>query len=70
MMAPAKTPREIVAKLHAEVQKALASDDVKERFAKLGAEVWTLPPEQFDQYIREEVTVNSKLVKDAGIAPQ
>jgi len=70
MMAPAKTPREIVAKLHAEVQKALASEDVKERFAKLGAEVWTLPPEQFDQYIREEITVNSKLVKDAGIAPQ
>ena len=70
MMAPANTPREIVAKLHAEVQKALASDDVKERFAKLGAEVWTLPPEQFDQYIREEVNVNSKLVKDAGIAPQ
>jgi tripartite-type tricarboxylate transporter receptor subunit TctC len=70
MMAPAKTPREIVAKLHAEVQKALASEDVKERFAKLGAEVWTLPPEQFDQYIREEVNVNAKLVKDAGIAPQ
>ena len=70
MMAPAKTPREIVAKLHAEVQKALASEDVKERFAKLGAEVWTLPPEQFDQYIREEISVNSKLVKDAGIAPQ
>jgi tripartite-type tricarboxylate transporter receptor subunit TctC len=70
LMAPAKTPREIVAKLHAEVQKALASEDVKERFAKLGAEVWTLPPEQFDQYIREEITVNSKLVKDAGIAPQ
>jgi tripartite-type tricarboxylate transporter receptor subunit TctC len=70
LMAPAKTPREIVAKLHAEVQKALASEDVKERVAKLGAEVWALPPEQFDQYIREEITVNSKLVKDAGIAPQ
>lgn len=70
MMAPAKTPREIVARLHAEVQKALASEDVKERFARLGAEVWTLPPEQFDQYIREEINVNSKLVKDAGIAPQ
>ncbi|MBV0882040.1 tripartite tricarboxylate transporter substrate binding protein [Noviherbaspirillum sp. L7-7A] len=70
MMAPAKTPREIVARLHAEVQKALASDDVKERFAKLGAEVWTLPPEQFDRYIQEEVNANSKLVKDAGIAPQ
>ena len=70
MMAPAKTPREIVARLHAEVQKALASEDVKERFAKLGAEVWTLPPEQFDQYIRDEINVNSKLVKDAGIVPQ
>jgi tripartite-type tricarboxylate transporter receptor subunit TctC len=70
MMAPAKTPREIVARLHAEVQKALASEDVKERFAKLGAEVWTLPPEQFDQYIREEVNVIAMLVMDAGIAPQ
>jgi len=70
MMVPAKTPREVVNKLNAEVQKALASQDVKERFTKLGAEAWTLAPEQFDRYIKEDIAVNAKLVKEAGITPQ
>lgn len=70
MMVPAKTPRDIVNKLHAEVQKALASDEVKERFAKLGAEAFVLPPERFDRYLKEEIDVNAKLVKAAGITPQ
>jgi tripartite-type tricarboxylate transporter receptor subunit TctC len=70
MMAPAKTPRDIVNRLNAEVQKALASDDVKERFAKLGAEPFVLPPEQFDRYLKDEIEVNAALVKAAGITPQ
>ena len=55
MMAPAKTPREIVNRLHDEVVKALASPEVKERFLKLGADAWTLKPEQFDAYIKDEI---------------
>lgn len=70
MMAPAKTPREIVKRLHDEVAKALASPEVKERFAKLGADPWTLQPEQFDQYIKDEIAANAKLVKAAGLSPQ
>lgn len=70
MMVPAKTPRDIVNKLQAEVQKALASDDVKERFIKLGAEAFVLAPERFDRYLKEEIDVNAKLVKAAGITPQ
>jgi tripartite-type tricarboxylate transporter receptor subunit TctC len=70
MMAPAKTPRDIVNRLQAEVQKALASDDVKERFTKLGAEAFVLQPEQFDRYIKDEIEVNAKVVKAAGITPQ
>jgi len=70
MMAPAKTPRDIVNRLNAEVVKALASPDVKERFAKLGADAWTLKPEQFDAYIKEEIVSNAKLVKAAGLQPQ
>jgi tripartite-type tricarboxylate transporter receptor subunit TctC len=69
MMAPAKTPREIVNRLHDEVVKALASPEVKERFAKLGADAWTLPPEQFDAYIRAEIESNARLVKAAGLSP-
>jgi tripartite-type tricarboxylate transporter receptor subunit TctC len=70
MMVPAKTPREIVNKLQAEVKKALASDDVKERFTKLGAEAFVLAPDQFDRYIKDEIEVNAKVVKAAGITPQ
>lgn len=70
MMAPAKTPRDIVNRLHDEVVKALASPEVKERFAKLGADAWTMKPEQFDAYIKDEIVSNAKLVKAAGLQPQ
>jgi tripartite-type tricarboxylate transporter receptor subunit TctC len=43
---------------------------VKERFAKVGAEPMTMTPEQFDAYIREEIAVNIRLVKAAGIPTQ
>ena len=69
MMAPAKTPREVVNRLHDEVAKALASPEVKDRFLKLGADAWTLKPEQFDAYIKDEITSNARLVKAAGLSP-
>ncbi|RZL61067.1 MAG: tripartite tricarboxylate transporter substrate binding protein [Variovorax sp.] len=69
MMAPAKTPRDIVNKLHDEVEKALASPEVKERFLKLGADAWTLKPEAFDSYIKDEIKSNAVLVKAAGLQP-
>jgi tripartite-type tricarboxylate transporter receptor subunit TctC len=70
MMAPAKTPREIVNRLHDEVEKALATPEVKERFAALGADAWTLKPEQFDAYIKDEIKSNAVLVKAAGLEVQ
>ncbi|WP_219219312.1 tripartite tricarboxylate transporter substrate binding protein [Variovorax boronicumulans] len=69
MMAPAKTPREIVNRLHDEVVKALATPEVKDRFLKLGADAWTLTPQQFDAYIKDEIVSNAKLVKAAGLSP-
>lgn len=70
MMVPAKTPREIVNRLNDEVVKALASPEVKERFVTLGADIWTLKPEQFDAYIRDEIKANAALVKAAGLEVQ
>ena len=69
MMAPAKTPRDIVQRLHDEVVKALATPEVKERFVNLGADAWTLKPEQFDAYLKDEIVSNAKLVKAAGLSP-
>ncbi|WP_295536794.1 tripartite tricarboxylate transporter substrate binding protein [uncultured Pseudacidovorax sp.] len=70
MMAPAKTPRPVIERLHAEVLKALATPEVKERFAKLGADAWTLKPEQFDAYIKDEIVSNAAVVKAAGLSAQ
>jgi tripartite-type tricarboxylate transporter receptor subunit TctC len=67
MMAPAKTPRDIVERLNAEVIKALATPEVKERFTTLGADAWTMKPAEFDAYIHEEIKSNAVLVKAAGL---
>ena len=67
MFVPAKTPRALVTKLHGETVKALQSDDVRERMAKLGAEPMILTPGEFDAYVRDEIIANAALVKAAGI---
>ena len=69
MMAPGKTPKDIVNRLHDEVVKALATAEVKERFVTLGADAWTMRPDQFEVYIRDEIKSNAVLVKAAGLSP-
>jgi tripartite-type tricarboxylate transporter receptor subunit TctC len=70
MFVPSKTPREIVARIHAETVKALNSTELRERYARLGAETEIFTPEQFDAYLREEVAANAQLVKAANIKVQ
>ncbi len=70
MMAPARTPRDIVNRLQEEVVKALNTPEVRERFTSLGADAWTLKPEQFDAYINAEIKSNAALVKAAGLDVQ
>jgi tripartite-type tricarboxylate transporter receptor subunit TctC len=69
MMAPAKTPKDIVDRLNAEVVKALAAPEVKERFVQLGLDAWTMKPAEFDAYIKTEIGTNAALVKAAGLSP-
>jgi tripartite-type tricarboxylate transporter receptor subunit TctC len=70
MMAPAKTPRDVIAKLNREIENVLATPDVRESLARLGADVWTQRPEQFDLHLRREVESNAKLVKASGLKTQ
>jgi len=67
MFVPARTPREIVDRLHQETVKALHAPDVREKLARLGAELMDYSPEQFNAYLRKEIADNAVLVKAAGI---
>ncbi len=68
-VAPAATPKSIVAKLHAEVQKALNSPEVKERMSAVGGEVLPASAEQFGALLRSERIRYEKLVREANIKP-
>jgi tripartite-type tricarboxylate transporter receptor subunit TctC len=67
VLAPAGTPPEIVARLNAEIVKALQTREVRDGYAKLGVDVLGNTPEQFAAYIRQEQAKWSNIVRDAGI---
>jgi tripartite-type tricarboxylate transporter receptor subunit TctC len=67
LLAPAKTPPEIVKKLHDSVAKALDLPEVKARFAALGAEPHTMQPDQFNDYIKTEKAELGAVIKKAGV---
>jgi tripartite-type tricarboxylate transporter receptor subunit TctC len=70
LLAPAKTPRAIVDKVNAEVQRALGAADVKERLAKLGTEPLAMTPAQSDAFIAREYKELGKIMLDSGATPQ
>ena len=68
--APAKTPAPIVSKLNAEVNKALASKDVQDRLAELGAVATTMSPSEFGTFIEAEIKRWAPIVKESGAKPE
>lgn len=68
ILAPAGTPRAIVARLNAEVQRALAHPDVKRRLAAEGAEPRGNSPEQFEAEIRKDLQNWIKVAQDAKVS--
>lgn len=63
----AKTPREIVARLHAETQSVLETPAMKERMRTFGYEPMKLSPEQFAAFFREDIEDLARSIKAAGI---
>ena len=70
LLAPVKTPPDIVAKINAEVNRALNSAEIVERLAKLGTEPMSMTPAQSDAFIAREYQELGKVMLDAGATPQ
>ena len=67
---PARTPRDIVSRLNAEINKALRSPAASERAAANGLVIVGGTPEQFAEHLRRETVKYAGVIKAAGIKPQ
>ena len=70
MFAPAGTPPDIVNRLSTEVRKALAKPEVRERIASFAADVTPSNPEQLGAFVRAQLSIWGKRIRDAGIEPE
>lgn len=68
VMVPAGTPKPIVARLNAEINKILQMPDVAAKLKGLGAIIVGSTPEQFDQYVKDEIIKWGKVARDNNIA--
>ncbi len=66
MVAPAKTPAPVVAKLEGDIEKVLKMPDVQKRFAELGADPGTVFGPQFGAFLTEETKKWTKIIQESG----
>ena len=70
LLAPAGTPREVVSKLNADVNRILAEPEVRDKLNAAGIDVATGTPQQFADFIQNEMTRWLKVARDANIQPE
>ncbi len=70
ILAPAGTPPAVVARLNAEIVKAVASADFRETLAAQGQEAMSSTPEEFRAFIKAELDKWTRVVRSAGIKPE
>ena len=70
MLAPAGTPKPIVAKLNAEMAKAIKGPDVREKLAADAAEPVGNSPEEFGAFIKKEIARWAPVIKASGARPE
>jgi tripartite-type tricarboxylate transporter receptor subunit TctC len=70
IVAPAGTPREIIARLNTELLKIMKSPDGRERITGAGFDPMTSTPEAFAEFLQAEIARYSKVIKASGIQPE
>jgi tripartite-type tricarboxylate transporter receptor subunit TctC len=66
-LVPAKTPKDVVERLHREFNTLVQSPEISDRIRKLGADPLTMSVAEFDAMIQRELKDNAELIKKAGI---
>lgn len=67
VLAPARTPAEIINRLSQDIQRILQSAEIKDRLFAQGLETVGSTPQQYDKHLREELAKYARIVKSAGI---
>ncbi|MEQ1772907.1 MAG: tripartite tricarboxylate transporter substrate binding protein [Burkholderiales bacterium] len=67
LVAPAATPKDILARLHKEIIRIQTLPDIRERFVQLGTESTTSTPDQFTALVRDELAKWGKVIRAAGV---
>ena len=70
LMAPAKTPKDVIARWNTEVDRILKSAELRERFINDGLEPMGGTPEAFGRFIRAEIEKYAKVIRLAGVPKQ
>jgi tripartite-type tricarboxylate transporter receptor subunit TctC len=70
VLAPAKTPKPIINRLHADIVRTLKQPDVEKKLEAVGFEIVGSTPEQFAAYIKSEIKKWEKVVKVSGAKPE
>jgi tripartite-type tricarboxylate transporter receptor subunit TctC len=67
ILAPARTPPEIVSRLDSTLVQIMETQDIKDRFAALGADPVTSTPAAFGQLIADEIAKWGRVIKESGV---
>jgi tripartite-type tricarboxylate transporter receptor subunit TctC len=69
-LGPANMPKDMVAKLNAEIRKVIERPEIKSQLAERGMEAFSGTPEEFEAFLKEQLVLWEKLITDAGIEKQ
>ena len=69
LFVPAKTPSDVIARLHQETSSALQAPKVRERLATMVVDPLVMTSKEFETYVQKEIALNAVLVQKAGIKP-
>ena len=70
LVAPANTPKAVIARVHDVVAASLAKPDVRSKLGNLGLEPAPMAPDEFAAFIRQEIAKWTREIKEAGIQPE